>query len=651
MKRYGFINYLFFLFIVFLIAVSIAFYFYNQTLSYVFMAITVAFALTFIIYSRKGESKYNKLIKNLNDELGKASSNVLSSFTLPLIVVSDNDEIIWYNSAFYNEMSAEADSLIGMDLSVIVSKDDQIRLKKEKRVEVNYGGKVFRTFESLSNDGKISQRVICFLDITNLQKYAMEYMLSRPVVAVLAVDNFDDAAHGLRDSERSALHSKIQNVLENWFLKTNGLVQKLSGDRFLFIFEERYLNKIKADKFSILTEVKSIETSSGIKPTISIGIGVDANDFKGCAEYAKSALDMALGRGGDQAAIKIGENDYKFFGGVSSSTEKRSKVRTRIVASTLIDMLKSCDNILIMGHKFSDLDCVGAAFALQSAAERLEKEVSVVLDEHSTMAGPFIDRVYKLNKSINICPPQKALSKVGRGTLLFVLDTHRKNFVDAPELIDKCDNIVVIDHHRKAVDFIDKAVIFYHETSASSTCEMMTELLQYIDENSIERAEAEGLLAGIMLDTRNFVFNTGVRTFETSALLRKQGADPIEIKRLFADSLEFYKIKSNIIASAEIHKDSAVAFNTFEGAGTKIITGKAADELLEIKGVKTSYVLCRIDGKINISARTLSENVQIVMEKLSGGGSKTMAACELDTADFNVARDMLLKAIEEVRMD
>lgn len=619
---------------------------------YLFFVSLVVFFLLFgiIVYRLLSErDRYKKLIKNVNDELQHASSNALSNFTIPIIVVSDADEIIWYNKAFTYTVTETPDDIIGCDLSVLISLEDQELMREAHRVEINYGGKVFRVFESFSDAEDIEQRIICFVDITALQKYAIEYSLTRPVVALLAVDNFDDVSRDLRDSERTALSSKIQNVLENWFSVTNGISKRLSGDRFMFIFEERYLNKFKADKFSILNEIRSLEMPNRTKATVSIGVGTHGADLRECEDFAHQALDMALGRGGDQVAIKNDDNNYQFFGGLSGASEKRTRVRTRIVASALVELINSSDRILLMGHRFSDMDCVGASFALQSAIKSLGKEVHVVLDRATTMAESFLQRVEELDKSVNITDPERLLPLINKDTLLIVLDTHRPHFVDNPAILEKASTVVVIDHHRKAVDFIDKAVIFYHETSASSTCEMVSELLQYINENSIERAEAEGLLAGIMLDTRNFVFNTGVRTFEASALLRKHGADPVEVKKMFADSLESYKIKSQIISTSEIYKDCAIAINVHEGPGAKIVTSQAADELLEIQGVASSYVLCRINNGINISARSLSDNVQIVMEKLGGGGSRTMAACQLAMDDLNKAREMLITAIDEIK--
>ncbi len=648
MKRFNFANVLSVLYVIAMAAAVAVLFKYDITWAAVFGIVTFVFVVALIVKDNSDYRKFNKLIKNVNAELQTASSNALSRFTLPLIIVSEQDEIIWYNKAFA-KININADSLIGKNLAEIISKEEQFKILSNGSTEINMTSRVYRVFESLSAEGKITQRIICFVDITKLQKYAMEYILTRPVVGVLAVDNFDDAAAGLKDSERSILHSEIRNKLENWFSKTNGLVQKLSGDRFLFAFEERYLQALRSDKFSVLSEIKEIETSTRTKLTISIGLGMGAGGFKQATEYAYSAFDMALGRGGDQVAIKKGENDYEFFGGLSSQGEKHSKVRTRLVANNLKEMITAADNVFIMGHRFSDLDVVGSAYALCSVAKMLGTEAFTVLDEQTTMAAPFLQRIAGQNALLNILAPEKVSKRISEQSLLIVIDTHRKNLLECPEILEQFSNIVVIDHHRKAVDYIDNAVMFYHDTAASSTSEMVAELLQYMGIAEVEKSVAEGLLSGIMLDTRNFVFNTSSGTFEVSAMLRKFGADPVEIKHLFADSLDFYKMKSNIIASAEIIDNNAVAVNEYEGEGTKLLTGQAADELLEIKGVVSSYVLCKINGKVNISARTLQENVQIVMEKLGGGGSKTMAACELETDSFSVAQKMLLEAVNSVK--
>ncbi len=647
MKKLWNLNIIYVLCLIVIALNTVGMAFYN-TLWFIISAVVFCALLGIIIHRVKNEhNHYSKLFKSINQELSNASSNVMENFTIPLIVVSHNGEMVWYNKAFCNNVDSDAEELIGRNVDMFLTEQQQLFLKNGKKVEVNYKDKIFRVFESISFSGDIEQRVICFVDITMLQKYAIEYSLSRPVVALLAVDNFDEISKDLKDSERYSLNGKIQTVFENWFSVTGGIEKKLSGDRFMFVFESRYLNHFKNDKFSVLEEVKKIETPNHIKPTISIGIGVNGEGYNINEEYARQALDMALGRGGDQVAIKSDSNEFLFYGGNSNSYEKRSRVRTRIMASALLELIASSESVVLMGHKYSDLDCVGAAYALQRNIRKMGKDAYTLIDTETTVAGPFFNHVRNEEKPFDLQDPQKIISLINKDTLLIVLDTHRPSFVDFPKALEKARKTVVIDHHRKAVDYISDTVLFYHDASASSTCEMVCELLEYFGKGGMERTEAEGLLAGIMLDTRNFVFNTGIHTFEASAVLRKYGADPVEIKKLFADSIESYKIKSGIISSAEIYKASAIAINTYEGTGTKIITSQAADSLLEIKDVASSYVICKIEGKVNISARSLNKNVQIVMEKLGGGGGKTMAACQLDTDSFEKAKEMLIKAIDE----
>lgn len=614
---------------------------------YLLIPAFVLFSAVLIFYVYKNRNGYNSLIKKINKELAKESSSALTNFTLPMVVVSPDDIIIWYNQAFLASVTGGSDEFVGKNISQFISPQDQELLREKHRVVINYGEKVFSVFESYSETKDAVQRIIGFADITKLQKYAIEYSLSKPVIVLVAIDNMDEISKNLRDSERTAIRSQIQDILENYFSSCNSVSRRSGDDRFLFVFEERYLNHLKNDRFSVLKKIKSVN-SSVIPPTLSIGIGTMGKGFKACEERAVQALDMALGRGGDQVVVKSGENDYSFYGDGNTTGKKRSDIRARIVAISLLDLIAGSSQVFIMGHKYTDLDCVGAAYALYHTALKQGKPAKIVLNAKTTMANRLIDSIRAGGEDLVCIDGAAAAKQLTPDTLLIVVDTNRAGYADYPEIVAAAKKVMVIDHHRLTADSISANDIsmFYHEPAASSTCEMVTELIEYIFRTGIDRIQAQALLAGIMLDTRNFVFNTGVQTFSASAFLRKSGANPIEVKKMFADSIDAYQQKARIISSAMLYKDSAIAVNQSTDASAKMITAQSADELLEISGVNSGYVMCRLDGKVNISARSLSGNVQLIMEKLGGGGSKTMAACQLETDDFEIAKNMLIQAID-----
>lgn len=378
-------------------------------------------------------------------------------------------------------------------------------------------------------------------------------------------------------------------------------------------------------------------------------MGRGAEDLAESERWARQALDMALGRGGDQVAVKQKGDTYEFFGGLSKGVEKRDKVRTRVIAATLSDHIKSSDRVFIMGHKNSDLDCIGAAVGMWAAIRKgLEKQASIVVNRNQTLAGALIDSVEEsYGEEELFISPLEALQTATERSLLIVVDTHSVNFVESRELLDRVPRTVVIDHHRMMVTHIKNALIFYHEPYASSASEMVTELAQYIKSSSIDPVDAQALLAGIMLDTKNFVLKTGVRTFEASAYLRRRGADTVAVKKLFSNTLETYKQKSQLVSGAEIYKGCAIATSSWEFEDLRIASAQAADELLSIQGVKASFVLYRTGSDVNISARSLGDvNVQVILEEFGGGGHFTMAGAQIKNMTMSDARRALIRALD-----
>ena len=642
-------NFLYIILLVFAAVQTAALYFLSKPLFYVSLGLFVL--LTFITFTRifTVKKKVNELIGSINDDLDNTASNVLTVFNLPVLIVSENNEIVWFNNKFYDSVNNNADILIGKNITEILGEKGAEDLKTNHYITVSYCDKIFDVYETENMMDLSVQHILCFVDLTTLKKAASEYKLSRPVVAFIVIDNVEDLTRNMREVERDQVISKIQNVLEDWFSTVNGISRKVSGEKYLFLFEERDLISFTSNKFDILSRIRAIDFAERGKATISIGVG-HGNTFSECEEQAAQALDMALGRGGDQVAIKKRDNSFQFFGGISGANEKRTRVRARIVASALLELINSSDQVVLMGHKFADLDCYGAAFALCSAIRKYTDTPAVIaMDKKTALVGPLFNRITDLGGSLMIGDYHSVDNLVTKNTLLIVVDTHRPSMLEYPALLNDVGNTVVIDHHRKSVDHIANAVIFYHETAASSASEMVCELLQYISEGVVGRVEAESMLAGIMLDTRNYCMHTGVRTFEASAFLRRRGADPIAVKKLFSDSIEHHKIKNSIVATAQQHKIYAIAVNdnhNISDEESRIVSSQAADELLNISGVKASFVMSRVGDTINISARSYGEvNVQLIMERLGGGGHRTMSACQIEERNFAVAKQLLLEAI------
>lgn len=592
-----------------------------------------------------------KIISKVSKGISTAQSKALNELKVPVLITTEYGEIVWYNPSFEEDVK-DAAQTIGKNVDDIFGSGFRANEQNERWAEVALGDRIFSITDSGVDGEGTPLRIYYLFDITELRRVAHEYEQTRPVVAIVAIDNIDEITKNARDSEIASFRGEIQRRIEKWFTNVSGVCRKLSGDRYILVMEERNYNKLTESGFKVLDLVRELKFGES-SASLSIGVGIGGSNFAECGEMSVQALEMALGRGGDQAVVKMPNNEYKFYGGVAGAIEKHNKVRARIISNTLKGLITSSSNVVLMGHRFADLDSLGACVALASAAENLGKEAYIVMDKQKTMADSLCKRAELLEAHCNIMSGDEVLPVIDKETLLIITDVHRPSFLDSPEVYNHCHNVVVIDHHRKAVDFINDAVIFYHETAVSSTCEMVTELLQYMCPKCVGQFEAEALLSGIMLDSRNFVLNTGVRTFEASAFLRNRGADPVTVKKLFAGSMESYKLRAEIVGSSVLYgEDCAIAVNDTVNSYTRVASSQAADELLGISGVLGSFVLCRYGSEINISARSFGGmNVQIIMEKLGGGGHRTMAAAQLQVDSFESAIEKLKTAIDEYKKE
>lgn len=584
----------------------------------------------------------------IDDELESKMHMSVHSFPMSAVIIDSAGRIVWTNGKFTEEFPDCCE--YGMELSNITD-IPPADFFTDDGITVRYKDSVYKVFARTPDENEAKELTLLFFkNITDITALETEKKLSQPVVILFMVDGYEELISGCLESEKAHVSVQIDKLLEDFAGQTTGVLRKNASDRFIAVIEERHLQEILRNKVEILNKAREIFVNDRLNVTMSIGIGRTGKTLKESEQFARQALEMALGRGGDQAAVKT-DNGFEFYGGVSKGVERHTKVKTRIIANSLLELVDNADKIFIMGHKYSDLDSVGSSVGLTCAIRNLGKSAWAVCDYSTSLAKVLIDRFPHVDGEEPLfTEPADAMEELTDNSLLIICDTHNPLIIESKELYEKAKKVVVIDHHRKMVNYIDNAVIFHHEPYASSASEMVTELIQYFGEAGKLRAvQAECLLAGIMLDTKNFVMKTGVRTFEAAAVLRKMGADTITVKKMFSSSIDSYKRKTQIVAEAEIYRKCAIAPCDFYADDLRIVAPQAADELLTIKNVDASFVLFKtMSNEISISARSMGNlNVQLIMEALGGGGHQTMAGAQLKDVTVNEALDTLKKSIDD----
>ena len=584
----------------------------------------------------------------IDDELESKMHTSVHSFPMSAVIIDSAGRIVWTNGKFTEEFPDCCE--YGMELSNITD-IPPADFFTDDGITVRYKDSVYKVFARTPDENEAKELTLLFFkNITDITALETEKKLSQPVVILFMVDGYEELISGCLESEKAHVSVQIDKLLEDFAGQTTGVLRKNASDRFIAVIEERHLQEILRNKVEILDKAREIFVNDRLNVTMSIGIGRTGKTLKESEQFARQALEMALGRGGDQAAVKT-DNGFEFYGGVSKGVERHTKVKTRIIANSLLELVDNADKIFIMGHKYSDLDSVGSSVGLTCAIRNLGKSAWAVCDYSTSLAKVLIDRFPHVDGEEPLfTEPADAMEELTDNSLLIICDTHNPLIIESKELYEKAKKVVVIDHHRKMVNYIDNAVIFHHEPYASSASEMVTELIQYFGEAGKLRAvQAECLLAGIMLDTKNFVMKTGVRTFEAAAVLRKMGADTITVKKMFSSSIDSYKRKTQIVAEAEIYRKCAIAPCDFYADDLRIVAPQAADELLTIKNVDASFVLFKtMSNEISISARSMGNlNVQLIMEALGGGGHQTMAGAQLKDVTVNEALDTLKKSIDD----
>jgi c-di-AMP phosphodiesterase-like protein len=567
----------------------------------------------------------NEYVNTLSHRVKRASHEVITELPIGILLFSEEKVIEWHN-AFVAKM-LEKESIVGESIMEVFA---GLKLVKEKdaKVEITVGKRHFQVMV------KPEERLLYFLDNTEFTQLYRKYEDEKPVLGIVMLDNLDEATQGLDDHARAVMLGKVTSEISEWAGKNHLYLRRTASDRYLFITNQLMLKQLEQSRFEILDEAREHTLDHKLPITLSMGIAAGSSDLIGLGTLAQSSLDIALGRGGDQVAVKVGGR-LTFYGGKSNAVEKRTRVRARVISHALRDLIRESDNVLIVGHRIPDMDAIGAAIGVMKAVRISGKEGHIVLEgvnpsiyrlmeeieAHEAMGGWFIH-------------PEHALQLIKPRTLLVVVDTHKGSMTSEPKLLQLCHRVVVIDHHRRGEEFINDALLVYMEPYASSTCELVTELLQYYDDRiSMEPIEATAIMAGMVVDTKSFAVRTGARTFEAASFLRRNGADAAMIQRLLKEDLEEYLKKAAMIKHARILYDHiAIAASEPGEKYTPLLVAQAADTLLSMTGIAASFVIAqRPDGLIGISARSLGEiNVQLIMERLGGGGHLTNAAVQIE---------------------
>lgn len=600
-------------------------------------------------------------IEKLEFSIDAAARDTLLNFPMPLAIVEKGGSIAWYNTSFKDIMEKEGifESTVKPLITDLTKNSFMIENHEDnypvvsRRVEIDgmhYNVLCSPVRPDTRQENGNHVFVLFFIDMTELEKLKKVYGEEKIAAGIFVIDNYDDLMQSMEDSDRPQMLAEIDKKIVQWLSFADGIFKKYERDKYIFIFEQKLIKEFEGRKFEILDSIKEINIGNKIPVTLSMGFGLNGHTLSENYRYAAASIDLALGRGGDQVVIKNG-GSFSFFGGKTRELEKRTKVKARVIAFALRELIDQASAVYIMGHENADIDSIGASLGLYRIAKSRGKDAFVILDKVNPTIENLLQRIRKDDEYEGIFVNRgETIDMTDGKALLIVVDTHRQSFAEIPELIDIAGQVVVIDHHRRGVDYIHDTALTYQETYASSTCELVTEIVQYIDEKlELRQVEADALYAGIVVDTKNFTYKTGVRTFEAASYLRRQGADTIVVKQLFQNNIETYSSISTVVKSAEfISNETAISVCPQGMKNARLIAAKASDELLNLSGVTAAFVLCAAGNEIWISGRSLGDiNVQVILEKLGGGGHMTVAGAQLPDISLEDAKDRLKYAIIE----
>lgn len=615
--------------------------------------------VTYLAYSKinKKNEENLKNIENLNERFDSLTKQAIFDMPFPLVVTDEKAKILWYNTPFINLFNEE--TVLDGDLENLVDDIDISNILKsegKRTIPVEINKKFYNVFTNIvenKSEKRDGKSVLLYLvDNTAYQTLKNTYIDEFAIVAKVEVDNFSEAISSAPSEIRPLLVAEIDSTISSYFEEYDALVKKSDEDLYLVVMNYKSLRAIKEKKFDILDDLRDLNNGNSIPITLSIGVSSQGLNFKDAYIESDSSLDLALGRGGDQAVVKV-EDNYEFFGGKSKAVEKRNKVKARVIGDALKQLIDRSENVYIMGHKNPDMDAIGAAIGCLRATLNRNKEGFIVLEKSNPSIDNLIDRMKDEEPEIyeKVISRETAINRIKHSSLLVLVDNHKPSFTECPELLEKTNQIVVIDHHRRGKEFVDNPVLSYVEPYASSTCELITEILTYMsDDLNLTHFEADALMSGVVVDTKNFSFQTGVRTFEAASVLKRAGANMIKVKALFQDDLDTMVYRAEVIHNTKmIHDNIAVSRFEKEANNSVLVAAQAADALLDINGIDASFVLTINDGKTHISGRSRGEvvSVQLILEKIGGGGHLNMAGAQLETTDLDEAEKILTEAIDE----
>lgn len=660
-------NYLYtpFYLAIFFFLLNIGLYFWNRTAGIAVTGFLLLYCLGVVISYNSNKPALVKEMINFATQYATVQRRLLNEFEVPYALLDVNGRMLWVNKEFAEVTGKDKKyhkSLFSIFPSI--SKEQLQGEGDEASFRIEWEDKVFRAvtnriyFEAMTADSTILEIeeneeyliALYLFDETELNHYIQENRDQKLVSALIYIDNYEEALESIEDVKRSLLVALIDRKVNKYFSEMDALVRKIEKDKYFVVFKYKYLKELEEDKFSLIEDVKNVKVGNEMAVTLSIGVGINGDNYNNNYEYSRMAIDLALGRGGDQVVVREGER-VSYYGGKSKTIEKNTRVKARVKAHALRETLESRENVMIMGHSISDVDAFGAAIGIYCAARVLGKKTQIVINEVTSSLRPLKECFtpeagYPEDLFIN---SERALELVTKNTLIMVVDTNRPNYTECPQLLERGNSVVVFDHHRQGNEVIQNPILSYIEPYASSTCEMVAEVLQYFTENiKLEPCEADCIYAGILIDTNNFMTKTGVRTFEAAAYLRRCGTEVTRVRKLLRNDMGTYKARTEIVRHAEVYK-GAYAISVCPGKieSPTIVGAQAADELLNIVGIKASFVLIEYQEKIYISSRSIDEiNVQLIMERLGGGGHLNVAGAQLTDCTLAEAKRILQDTID-----
>ncbi|MDY0236813.1 MAG: DHH family phosphoesterase [Gudongella sp.] len=625
------------------------------------VAFILALILAYIVYYSKQKIEHknkelSRYIEGLAHDFDSATKHAIFNMPFPIVFIDDDGLITWYNTPFLSLM--EEDDLINKSISELVPTFNLTELKKKvenEYLDIDYMDKSFNVYPNFlaekvsTGNGKLT--VLYWVDDTEYEDLKKIFTRDKAVVALVDVDNYDDVKNSTPDTHKPIVLAEIDQLINSYFTQFGGLVRKFENDKFLIVINQAGLETIKSKKFELLDQIRDLDMGNTIPITLSIGACQAEGSILDSYVNANAALDIALGRGGDQAVVNNG-NTFDFYGGKSKALEKRNKVKARVIGDALRQLIDQSEKVFVMGHKNPDMDSIGSSIGVMRAIDNRDKAAYLVLNGINPSIKNLMERMKTHSPEMleRVITSEEALNIATKDSLLIVLDNHKPSMTEEPELLEKIPKVVVIDHHRRGAEFIKEPVLVYLEPYASSASELVTEILTYMSEEpNLTKFESEALLAGIMVDTKNFSFQTGVRTFEAASVLKRAGADTTVVKQLFRDDLSTFKNKSMVIQSAKIIFGK-IAIGRLEEKmdDATLIAAQAANELLNINGVEASFVLSQLEDKIHVSGRSLGNiSVQLILEKLGGGGHLTSAGAQVEKLSMEDAEKLLVGIIEQ----